>query len=112
MAIAIVAMSNSSHLMWVETTQKLGEVKINELKELKFVFMNKGYESVKILEAVGSCSCTVVEFPNEEISPGSRATIKAKFRSSTPGSFRKSIKIKTSDSENYTYLHFSGIVKE
>lgn len=109
---AVAAISSSPSIEWVDLDQKIGEVKVNQVKKLNFDFTNKSTEPISILEAKGSCGCTVVELPKEKVNPGESASIKAEFRSSKTGVFRKSIKVKTSNSDKYTYLYFSGEVIE
>ena len=112
LGIAVAAMAHVSSIKWKSTNLELGDVKVNELKELSFEFTNNGDEPVTILEAKGSCGCTVVDFPKEEILPGKTATISANFKSSKVGVFKKSVKVRTTESEEYTLLTFSGEVIE
>lgn len=112
LGIAVAVMAHVSTISWTSTNLQLGEVKINELKELSFTFTNTGQEAVTILEAKGSCGCTVVDFPKGEIKPGASATIKANFKSAKVGAFRKDVKVKTTASEEYTLLYFSGEIVE
>jgi hypothetical protein len=112
LGIAVAAMAHVSSINWKNTSLELGQVKSNEVKELSFEFTNTGDQSVSIMEAKGSCGCTVVDFSKEEIFPGKTATIKANFTSSKLGVFKKSVKVKTTASEDYTHLTFSGEVVE
>lgn len=112
LGIAVAAMAHVSSIKWKTTNLEIGQVKVNEVKELSFEFTNNGEEAVTILEAKGSCGCTVVDFPKGEIQPGKSASISANFTSSKVGVFKKSVKVKTTDSEEYTQLTFSGEVVE
>lgn len=108
LGVAVAAIAHVSSITWKSMSLELGEVKVGEVKELAFEFTNDGTESVRILEAKGSCGCTVVDVPKEEIAPGESAQIKANFKASKPGQFRKSVKVKTTASDEYVQLHFSG----
>jgi len=112
LGIAVAVMAHVSTINWKTTNLELGKVKANEVKELSFTFTNTGDQPVTILEAKGSCGCTVVDFPKGEIKPGASATIKANFKSAKVGMFRKDVKVKTTESDEYTVLYFSGEVVE
>lgn len=110
--IAVAAVAAVSPITWKETSLELGEVKKGLTTPLEFEFTNSGTEPVTILEAKGSCGCTKVSFPQAAIAPGESASITAGFTSEKPGVFKKSIRLRTSASEEYTTLYFSGEVVE
>lgn len=111
LVVAAVAQLTPS-IEWKETSLNLGEVMQNELRELKFEFTNTGTDPVVIVEAKGSCGCTVVDYPSNEILPGESATISANFRSNKLGQFSKTVSVLTSASEEYTHLTFTGEIIE
>lgn len=110
LGVAVAAVAAVSPLEWKSTSIELGAVKAGESQNLEFEFTNESNEAVTILEAKGSCGCTNVKFPKSAIEPGETASISATFSSKKEGVFKKNIKIRTSASEEYTYLHFSGEV--
>jgi len=112
LGVAVAAAAAISPLKWTSTKLNLGEIKSGEMKELNFEFTNNTSEPLIILEAKGSCGCTAVNYPQQEIAPGARASVSASFSSKKTGMFKKNIRIKTSASEGYTYLYFSGEVVE
>ncbi|MFY0605621.1 MAG: DUF1573 domain-containing protein [Cyclobacteriaceae bacterium] len=113
LGIAVAAAAASmGPINWSSTNVVLGEVKSGESKALDFEFTNESEEAITILEAKGSCGCTNVNYPKTEIAPGETASISASFSSKKAGVFKKNIKIKTTASEEYTYLYFSGEVVE
>lgn len=112
LGIAVAVVAGVTPLKWKTTTIELGQVEKNEVKELNFEFTNTTAASVKIIEAKGSCGCTDVKFPESEIQPGETASVSASFRSGKVGTFKKNIRIKTSESDEYTYLYFTGEVVE
>lgn len=112
LGIAVAAVAHVSSITWKTTTLELGTIKPNEVKELTFEFTNTGSEAVRILEAKSSCGCTVTDFTKEEIQPGESASIKANFKSGKVGAFRKSVQVKTTASDEYVQLYFSGEVAE
>jgi len=112
LGIAVAVVAGMSSIKWKTTSIDLGQVAKNEMKDLEFEFTNVTGEPIKILEAKGSCGCTNVQFPKSEIRAGETASISANFRSGKVGAFKKNIRIKTSESNEYTYLYFKGEVVE
>lgn len=110
--IAVAAVASVTPLSWKATTIDLGQVTAGSSRSIEFEFTNENALPVTILEAKGSCGCTNVRFPAEAIQPGASASISATFASGKVGSFRKNIRIKTSNEEEYTYLYFTGEVVE
>ncbi|MEM0938158.1 MAG: DUF1573 domain-containing protein [Bacteroidota bacterium] len=112
LGIAVAVMAGLSTIKWKTTSIDLGQVAKNEVVGLEFEFTNFKEQPVRILEAKGSCGCTKVEHPEQAIKHGETASITANFRSGKIGKFKKNIRIKTSDSDEYTYLYFNGEVIE
>lgn len=112
MGIAVAVVAGIAPLKWKTTSINLGQVEKNEVQDLTFEFTNMTEAPIRILEAKGSCGCTNVKFPSTEIKSGETASITANFRSGRVGSFQKNIRIRTSESAEYTYLHFKGEVIE
>ena len=110
LGLTVAVLAHVGSVSWKTTSKDLGKVKVNELTELSFEFTNSGTNSIQILEAKGSCGCTVVDYSKESIEPGASATITATFKSSKVGMFNKSIKVKTTASDEYEVLRFSGEV--
>lgn len=57
----------------------------------EFVFTNDGTEPLIIMNAQGSCGCTVPTWPKEPIAPGASAKIGVKYDTNRPGAFTKTI---------------------
>ncbi|MEM9337633.1 MAG: DUF1573 domain-containing protein [Bacteroidota bacterium] len=112
LGITVAVIAGISPLKWNKTSIDLGQVTKGESKDLSFEFTNTSEEPVNILEAKGSCGCTNVQYPKEAINPGQKAVITASFKSGKVGDFKKNIRIKTSESDTYEYLYFSGEVVE
>lgn len=110
LGIAVAAVAAVSPLEWKSTKIELGSVKAGESQDIQFEFTNESNQAITILEAKGSCGCTNVTYPKTEIVPGETASISATFTSKKEGVFKKNIKIKTTASDEYTYLYFSGEV--
>ena len=64
----------------------------------EFVFTNDGTEPLIIMNAQGSCGCTVPTWPKAPIAPGATAVIGVKYDTNRPGPFTKTITL-TSNSK-------------
>lgn len=56
-----------------------GTINGEDTVETVFTFTNTGEADLVISKAVGSCGCTVPEYPKEPIAPGQKADIKVSF---------------------------------
>jgi len=76
-----------------KTTHDFGTIQEGETVTTKFLFTNTGKSDLIIVDARGSCGCTVPEYPkNTPIKPGESQTITVSFDSSNkPGVQQKSV---------------------
>jgi hypothetical protein len=58
-----------------------GKIKEGVMSRTAFVFTNTGDAPLLISSAIGSCGCTVPEWPKEPIKPGEKGEIKVEFDS-------------------------------
>lgn len=64
--------------------------------ETEFIVTNTGETDLVIMDAKGSCGCTVPEHPKEPIKPGASAPIKVAFDSKgKPGNQEKTVTLTT-----------------
>ncbi len=77
----------------------------------EFVLTNNGNKPLIIMNAVGSCGCTVPTFPKEPIAPGAKAVIGVKYDTHRTGSFSKQVTLTTNASETPKVLTIKGEVK-
>lgn len=61
----------------------------------EFVFTNNGTEPLIIMNAQGSCGCTVPTWPKAPIAPGATEKIGVKYDTNRPGPFTKTITLTT-----------------
>jgi hypothetical protein len=57
----------------------------------EFVFTNNGTEPLLIMNAQGSCGCTVPSYTKEPIAPGASGIIGVKYDTNRSGAFTKTI---------------------
>jgi Protein of unknown function (DUF1573) len=58
-----------------------GNIKDGDKVDYIFNFTNSGKNDLQITNAVGSCGCTVPEYPKELVKPGASGKIKVSFNS-------------------------------
>lgn len=88
-----------------------GTIKQGESVTHIFKFKNEGKEPLIINTAVGSCGCTVPEYPKEPIRPNGMSEIKVTFNSTgKSGPQDKTVTI-TYDTDKTVVLHMRGTVE-
>ncbi|WP_396177552.1 DUF1573 domain-containing protein [Flavobacterium sp.] len=70
----------------------------------EFVFTNNGTEPLIIMNAQGSCGCTVPTWPREPIAPGAQAVIGVKYDTNRPGPFTKTITLTSNSTQTPSKL--------
>jgi|TARA_B110000444_G_C18846830_1_gene602536 hypothetical protein len=95
-----------------KTNHDFGEIRDGDVVETVFTFTNSGDSDLKILNASGSCGCTVPEYPRDTpIRPGESSVIKVKFDSSNkPGMQRKTVTLVTNTSKGKEMLNIKAFV--
>lgn len=88
-----------------ETEHDFGTIKEGENVETTFTITNEGEADLIIINAQGSCGCTVPEWPKEPIKPGASADMKVTFNSSgKPGQQQKTVTLTTNTKEGSEQL--------
>ena len=78
----------------------------------EFVFTNNGTEPLIIMNAQGSCGCTVPTWPKEPIAPGAKAVIGVKYATDRVGPFTKTITLISNSKDTPSkVLTIKGTVK-
>lgn len=96
-AVAAAPTGPTTKVTFDEMEYNFGDVKDGEKVTHYFSFKNTGNEPLVISNAVGSCGCTVPEWPKEAIAPGKSGKIKVVFDSKGKGSPEGSKQSKTVD---------------
>ena len=77
------AVSNAPVMTFDKTIHDFGTIQEGERVETLFTFTNTGKSDLVIVDARGSCGCTVPEYPkNTPIAPGATGQIRVSFDSS------------------------------
>jgi hypothetical protein len=84
--VAMADTMNYTTIQWLDsTTQDLGKIKEGSIVEISWKFKNTGDKPLIVVDARGTCGCTIADKPKEPIPPGQEGTIKAKFNSQGQG---------------------------
>ena len=89
-----------------------GTIKEGDVVETSFAFTNTGKSDLIILDARGSCGCTVPEYPkNTPIVPGETREIKVKFDSANkPGNQTKTVTLTNNTERGRDILRIKPMV--
>lgn len=106
-----VERQNGPVMKFDELEFNFGTIKQGESVTHEFRFKNSGKEPLLINNAVGSCGCTVPDYPKEPIKPNSSGVIKVTFNSAgKSGPQDKTVTI-TYDTDKTIVLHMKGTVE-
>ena len=102
-----------ARIKFEEMEYDFGDVKEGDVKTHEFKFTNTGKVPLTILKAYSSCGCTVPDWPEEPIAPGSSSQIAVKFNSKGKKEQQgKVVKIIANTLPNETHLKIRAFVKE
>lgn len=73
------SMRPTASMSFSKTEHDFGTINGNDVVETIFSFTNTSDTDLLISNAVGSCGCTVPEYPKQPIAPGEKADIKVSF---------------------------------
>ncbi|MCY4560891.1 MAG: DUF1573 domain-containing protein [Flavobacteriaceae bacterium] len=90
-----------------------GTIEEGETVETVFYITNIGETDLKILNAEGSCGCTVPEFPTNPIAPGKKDSIIVKFDSSGfSGNQQKTVTLHTNTANGEERVRIRATIQE
>lgn len=76
-----------------------------------FQFTNQGDANLTIIEATAQCGCTRPEYSEKPVGPGKKGTVKVTYNPlGRPGSFQKTVTIRTNGSPSKVRLKIKGTV--
>ena len=94
-----------------ETVWDFGTIKQKSPVSHEFTFTNTGDGNLVILDATAECGCTTPEYPKNPIAPGKSGKIKVTYNPvGRPGSFEKTVTIKTNGSPKKVRVKSRGTV--
>lgn len=101
--------TNYTSIVWLDSIkQELGKIKEGQTPEISWKFKNTGDKPLVVINAQGTCGCTIAEKPEQPVAPGEEGIIKAKFSSEGRlGINEKQVIVTTNTQGNSThYLNF------
>jgi len=103
---------NSAELAFDTETINYGTIEKNANGAREFTFTNTGKEPLIISNCVGSCGCTVPQWPRTPIAPGESAAIKVKYDTRRVGRFQKTVTVQSNSKTPTKVLTIKGNVKD
>jgi len=90
-----------------------GTIKKGEKVNYTFKFENTGEADLLISNAVGSCGCTIPEFPKDPIKPGESGELKVSFNSAGKhGEQKKTVTVLTNTESGQEKLTIKASINE
>ncbi len=110
---AAAASKGKPEALFKEKTYSFGEIPEKGGKVThEFEFVNSGDSNLLIVDATAECGCTRPEYPQAPVAPGKKGVIKVTYNPlGRPGSFDKSVTVKTNGSPRKIRLKIKGYVK-
>lgn len=94
-----------------ESTYDFGEIISGDIVTHVFSFTNTGDQPLLIMDAKGSCGCTVPQFPIKPIAPGETASITVQFNSRNKfGQRNQRVTLTTNTQPAQHFMYLTGIV--
>jgi hypothetical protein len=110
---SMMSSSESPIMSFDKTVHDFGNVKEGETVETVFTFTNSGKSDLIIVDARGSCGCTVPEYPkNTPIPPGESGKIRVSFDSSNkPNLQQKTVTISANTDSGRETIRIKALVQ-
>lgn len=107
------AVSNAPVMTFDKTIHDFGSIQEGERVETLFTFTNTGKSDLVIVDARGSCGCTVPEYPkNTPIAPGATGQIRVSFDSSNkPNLQQKTVTISANTESGRETIRIKALVQ-
>lgn len=111
-AMAKKPAEGSPQIKFEETIWDFGVIPMDKPATHNFEFTNEGDGNLVIIDATAECGCTRPEVPQKPVAPGKKGKVKVSFNpTGRPGSFEKTITVKTNGSPKKVRLKIRGTVQ-
>jgi hypothetical protein len=111
-ASSVFAQEKSSKIEFEKTVMEYGTIAKGSEGTRVFKFKNTGTAPLIIMNAQGSCGCTVPTYSKEPIAPGTTGEIKVKYDTQRVGAFTKNVTVTTNAGAEPVVLKIQGTVTE
>lgn len=95
---------------WENTEHDFGKIKVNKPVTHTFSFENKGNTALVISSVKASCGCTVADYSDEPVEPGSTGFVRATYNAAKAGTFVKTISVVSNADQGNILLTIKGEV--
>lgn len=100
-------------MTFAETKHDFGDIATGDKVTHEFSFKNTGEADLVISNALGSCGCTVPEYPKEAIAPGASGEITVTFNSTGKhGKQHKTVTLSTNTVKGKEQLEITANINE
>lgn len=98
-------------IKFTESVWDFGVIKNDRPASHDFEFINEGAGNLVIIDASAECGCTRPEIPEKPVAPGKKGKVKVTYNPiGRPGSFEKTVTVKTNGSPKKVRLKIRGTV--
>lgn len=113
LSLGFVSVSAQPVLKFESTTHDFGKFSEEKPVTHVFVFTNEGDEPLVIQQAMTSCGCTVADYTKTPVNPGEKGKVTVTYdgKGKYPGSFKKSITVRSNASNTLVRLYIKGEMK-
>lgn len=110
--VPAIADNKKPSIKFAQTTHDFGKIHEKGGKvSFDFTFTNDGEGNLVITDATAQCGCTKPTFPESPIAPGKEGVVKVTYNpAGRPGSFEKTVTVKTNGHPKKTRLKIKGEV--
>ena len=99
-------------IKFTEQVWDFGTIKNDRPASHDFEFINDGDGNLVIVDATAECGCTRPEFSDKPVVPGKKGKVKVTYNPiGRPGSFEKTVTIKTNGNPRKVRLKIRGVVQ-
>jgi hypothetical protein len=106
----IQAKTNGPVAEFDKTTFEFGDLIQNSPGTAMFTLTNRGNEPLIISSANASCGCTNLRYSKDPVLPGKSTTLSATYNAAAPGSFLKTVTVRTNAGDQPVVLQIKGKV--
>jgi hypothetical protein len=104
-------LKDTTEVKFTESEFNFGDIPNNDTFVHMFEFTNVGKHEFIIARAVGSCGCTVPEYPKDPIAPGASGKVRVRFDShGKHGNFTKTVTLTCNTANRQEVLYIKGNV--
>jgi Protein of unknown function (DUF1573) len=107
------APTNGARIKFLKDKIDFGTIKEDSIVEKTFEFTNVGNTDLVVINATGSCGCTIPTYPNTPIRPGDKGSIVVKFTAKNKfGPQKPTVTVTTNATPRLSKIQLDGWVEQ